>query len=257
MVCHLVTTLNLRGKSEKNAGWTDVGSFTRICSLDCGCVGDEKNNSGLKIRWDRRSLREFGEAPIENYIDRYDLIIVDHPFVGFAAAHEVLVELAPFLSETDKSRFAADSVGPSWESYWYRGGLWALPIDAATQVASCLPDLMEELDSPIPRTLDEVLNLGTKARKAGKWIIVPACSTDAISMFSTSAGLRATSIAEESDLFVEVAVGQAVLSRLHALISTAHPRSRRLEPNPGLRFHDLDIGCGLLPVWIWLLQLFT
>jgi len=30
----------------------------------------------------------FGEDPIEQYLDRYDLIIMDHPFVGFVAAHE-------------------------------------------------------------------------------------------------------------------------------------------------------------------------
>ena len=110
----------------------------------------EKLNPGLKIRWDRRTLREFGEAPIEQYIDRYDLLIVDHPFVGYAAAHEALMNLAPFLSEAEKLQMAADSVGPSWESYWYRDGLWALPIDAATQVASYRPDLLRQFSSEVP-----------------------------------------------------------------------------------------------------------
>ena len=90
----------------------------------------------IDVQWDRRSLREFGEAPIEQYLDRYDLLVVDHPFVGFAAAHGALIDLAPSISEAEKRRFAEDSVGPSWESYWYDGGLWAFPIDAATQVAS-------------------------------------------------------------------------------------------------------------------------
>ena len=85
----------------------------------------EKQNPGIKIRWDRRSLRDFGEAPVEQYVDRYDLLIVDHPFVGFAAAHDVLVDLAPFFTKGERSNFTNDSVGPSWESYWYQGGLWA------------------------------------------------------------------------------------------------------------------------------------
>jgi hypothetical protein len=45
---------------------------------------------GLEIHCDRRSLRDFGKAPIENLIGDYDLLIVDHPFVGFASAHEGL-----------------------------------------------------------------------------------------------------------------------------------------------------------------------
>ena len=77
----------------------------------------------IDIQWDRRSLREFGEAPIEQYLNRYDLLVVDHPFVGFAAAHRALVDLAPSLQRGRKRHFAEDSVGPSWESYWYGGGL--------------------------------------------------------------------------------------------------------------------------------------
>ncbi len=198
--------------------------------LIAGAKEYEQNHPGLKIGWDRRTLREFGEAPIENYMDRYDLIIADHPFVGFAAAHDVLVDLAPFLTEAEKTGFALDSVGPSWESYWYRGGLWALPVDAATQVASYRPDLMVQFDSSIPHTLDEVLDLGKRATKAGKCVIVPACPTDAISLFFTLAASLGHPIAEDSDIFVEEKVGHAVLDRLHALISVANPRSVDWNP---------------------------
>ena len=58
----------------------------------------EGQNPEIKLQWDRRTLREFGEAPIEQYLDGYDLLIVDHPFVGFAAAHGALVDLAPFIT---------------------------------------------------------------------------------------------------------------------------------------------------------------
>jgi multiple sugar transport system substrate-binding protein len=190
----------------------------------------EAQNPQIKIHWDRRTLREFGEAPIEQYLDRYDLLVVDHPFVGFAAAHGVLVDLAPFLSEADKDRFAADSVGPSWQSYVYGGGLWALPIDAATQVASYRPDLLGVLSTAVPNTLVDVLNLGEKARKAGKYIVVPACPTDAISLFFTLSANLGYLIPEERELFVDDSVATEVLDHLHALIAVAHPRS--VEWNP-------------------------
>jgi multiple sugar transport system substrate-binding protein len=190
----------------------------------------EAQNPEIKIQWDRRTLREFGEAPIEQYLDRYDLLIVDHPFVGFAAAHGSLVDLAPSISEAEKLHFAADSVGPSWKSYWHGGGLWAFPIDAATQVASYRPDLLPALSPNVPNTFDDVLELGKKARKAGQYIVVPACPTDAISLFFTLSANLGYPIPEEHELFVDDSVAGAVLGRLHALITVAHPQS--VEWNP-------------------------
>jgi multiple sugar transport system substrate-binding protein len=199
----------------------------------------EKQNPGIKIHWDRRSLREFGEAPIEQYLDRYDLLIVDHPFVGFAAAHGALVDLAPSVSEAEKHRFAADSVGPSWESYWYGGCLWAFPIDAATQVASYRPDLLLTLSPSVPNTFDGVLALGKKGRKVGKYIAVPACPTDAISLFFTLSANLGYPIPEEGEPFVDDSVAGEVLDRLHALIALAHPKS--VEWNP-IQVYDFMIG---------------
>jgi multiple sugar transport system substrate-binding protein len=190
----------------------------------------EKQHPGIKIHWDRRTLREFGEAPIEQYLDRYDLLIVDHPFVGFAAARGALVDLNPSISETERLRFAADSVGPSWESYWYGGGLWAFPLDAATQVASYRPELLLALSRAVPNTFDGVLELGEKARKAGKCIVVPACPTDAISLFFTLSANLGYPIPEQREPFVDDSVGANVMDRLHALIALAHPGSVEWDP---------------------------
>lgn len=196
-----------------------------------GCAPEyERQHPEVKIHWDRRTLREFGEAPIEQYLDRYDLLIVDHPFVGFAAAHGALVDLAPSLTEVEKRRFASDFVGPSWESYWYDGGLWAFPIDAASQVASYRPDLFLALSPSAPNTLDDVLGLGKKMRTAGKCIVVPACPTDAISLFFTVSANLGYPILEAHEFFVDDSVAAEVLDRLHALIAIAHPKS--VEWNP-------------------------
>jgi len=199
----------------------------------------QKQHPGINIHWDRRTLREFGEAPIEQYLDRYDLLIVDHPFVGFAAAHGLLVDLAPSISEAERLRFAADSVGPSWESYWYGGGLWAFPIDAATQVASYRPDLLLTLAPTVPNTLDGVLELGRKARKAGKFVVVPACPTDAISLFFTLSANLGCPISQDREFFVEESVAAEVLDRLHALVALAHPKS--VEWNP-IQVYDFMVS---------------
>src|SRR5579871_208330 len=193
----------------------------------------------VKIHWDRRTLREFGEGPLEQYLDPYDLLIVDHPFVGFAAAHDVLVDLSSYISEEEKLRFASDSVGPSWESYWYEGGLWAFPIDAATQVASYRPDLLRTLSADVPATFDAVLDLARKACLGNKYVIVPACPTDAISLFFTLSANLGYPIPENREMFVDAPIASEILDRLHSLIALAYPKS--VDWNP-IQVYDFMIG---------------
>ena len=190
----------------------------------------EALHPGLCFHWDRRTLREFGEAPIEQYLDRYDLIIMDHPFVGFAAAHDVLVELGEYLTEAERATFARDSVGASWDSYCYANGIWALPVDAATQVASYRPDLLSQLCGTAPRTFDEVLQLGQKARANGKFIAVAACPIDAISLFFTFTANLGHPICENADPFIDQRVAKEALGRMYALIAIAHPNSTAWNP---------------------------
>lgn len=198
--------------------------------LIAGAREYRRSHPNVEVTWDRRTLREFGEAPIEQYADRYDLIIVDHPFVGYAAAHDVLVNLAPFVTQSERDVFAGNSVGPSWSSYWYAEGLWALPIDAATQVSSYRPDLLSKLSSAPPRSFDEVLKLAARARARGQFVIVPAWPTDAISLVFTLSANLGQPIAETAETFLESGVASEVLERLHALIGAAHPKSVDWNP---------------------------
>jgi multiple sugar transport system substrate-binding protein len=82
----------------------------------------------------------------------------------------------------------------------------------------------------VPNTFDGVLKLGKKARKAGKSIVVPACPTDAISLFFTLSANLGSPIPEERELFVDDSIAAEVLDHLHKLIAVAHPRS--VEWNP-------------------------
>ena len=195
-----------------------------------GAAEYERVRPGVRIHWDRRTLREFGEAPLEQYLDRYDLIIMDHPFVGFAAAHDVLVDLSDYLTDLEKQAFECDSVGPSWESYHYANGIWALPIDAATQVAAYRPDLLAKLSSQPPRTFEEVLRLGEKIREKDQFIAVAACPIDAISLFFTFTAGLGHPIAENAEPFVEGTVAREVLRRLHEIVAIAHPSSTDWNP---------------------------
>ena len=46
-----------------------------------------------EIRWKKRTLQEFADFPIEKLTEEYDLLIIDHPWVGCAAATKCVLPL--------------------------------------------------------------------------------------------------------------------------------------------------------------------
>src|SRR4051812_46160273 len=83
----------------------------------------------VQIRWERRTLRDFAERSVLDLADDYDLIVLDHPWIGAAAERGCLLPLDEWLSSLFLDDQASRSVGKSYESYVYNGHLWALPID--------------------------------------------------------------------------------------------------------------------------------
>ena len=109
-------------------------------------------HSGITIEWSKRSLQQFADHPIERLADSFDLLIIDHPFVGYAAAHPVLLPLDEYLPAAFLDDQAAESVGVSHASYAYGGHQWALAVDAATPVSSFRQDLLDRHGILPPRT---------------------------------------------------------------------------------------------------------
>jgi multiple sugar transport system substrate-binding protein len=105
----------------------------------------------IRLTWDRHSLRGFETRPIIETAAQYDMIILDHPFMGDAVASACLMDLS---RQDDLAGLLRDElyIGPSMASYRLGGGVWAVPIDAACQVAAWRPD---RIDHP-PATLAEV-----------------------------------------------------------------------------------------------------
>src|SRR5687768_5266322 len=92
-------------------------------------------NSGIESVWENRSLKAFEEFPVDRLAADYALTVLDHPFVGYAAAHGPLLPLDEHLPAAFLADQAAHSVGASHASYTFDGHHWALAIDAATPVA--------------------------------------------------------------------------------------------------------------------------
>ncbi len=123
-------------------------------------------NPGVEIRWKKRTLQEFADFPIEKLTADYDLLIIDHPWVGCAAATGCVLALNEHLPADYLEDQLRNSVGQSHQSYFYQDAQWALAIDAAAPAASYRKDLLAKHNLPLPATWQEVLALAKEGKCA-------------------------------------------------------------------------------------------
>ncbi len=179
--------------------------------------------------WDRRSLFEFGEGNLDSAARDYDLVIYDHPFVGDVAAGGWMLPLDAALPASDMARFERDSVGASWQSYWSAGRLWALPIDAAAQVACCRPDLLAGYTDHMPSSHAEVIDLGTRLRADGRYLGLPLVPTDALCLLQSFAA-GAGSPPGAHGMFLPAEAVLEAIDALRAIAALANPLSWHWNP---------------------------
>ncbi|RLP25250.1 extracellular solute-binding protein [Mesorhizobium sp. YM1C-6-2] len=192
--------------------------------LDASVEPCSAAHPGIEIEWDRRSLYEFGEGALDSVLSAYDLVIFDHPFIGDIARERLMVPFDDYLSGDQMDFFEQDSVGSSWQSYAKDGHQWALPIDAACQVASYRPDLMTRYGQA-PGSLHEVIELGRALRKDGKWLGLPLVPTDAMCLL-----LTLTNPQENGEQFFAADRVVEAIDQLRQLAALSHPDSPKWNP---------------------------
>jgi multiple sugar transport system substrate-binding protein len=133
----------------------------------------EETHPDVRIRWEKRTLDEFGHSPIERLASKFDLIVIDHPWAGFAFEKNLVRDLKPLFSPAALNECAGDSVGATFESYHYAGRLLALPIDAAAPAPSWRDDLLEHAEISVPATWAEAVALARR-----KLAVIPAFNAD-------------------------------------------------------------------------------
>jgi len=132
----------------------------------------------VEINWKKRSLQEFADAPIQELAKQYDLLVIDHPWAGFAADSGILVSLQDHIEADYLQNQADNEVGKSHVSYIFGDNQCALAIDAATPVASYRADLLERYDLELPQTWDDLLQLARAKR-----VIMPGIPIDTLMNF--------------------------------------------------------------------------
>ena len=113
-------------------GWDHPRGFG--CYEGSG-VAFMREHPDIELVWEKRSLRAFGEAPIDDLAELYDLVVFDHPFVGRAHATRAFLDLKEIVPDV-VSAALADELGQAARSYHFAGGVYGLPTDAAAQVSA-------------------------------------------------------------------------------------------------------------------------
>ena len=151
-----INTENIKLKGitwAHSRGYTSIAAVSqRFCEL----------HPNVDIRWEKRSLQEFADAPIENLAKEYDFLIIDHPWAGFAVSSGILLPLNKYLTSEYLDEQEKNSVGKSHVSYEFDGVQSALAIDAAAPIAVYRPDYFKQSGEPVPKTFEEVLSLAKK-----------------------------------------------------------------------------------------------
>jgi multiple sugar transport system substrate-binding protein len=91
-----------------------------------------KEHPGVEIVWEKRTLHDFGAFDVEQLAQRFDLVVLDHPWAGFMAARKCYIPLEQYVSKEAMDDLARNTVGPSHRSYEWAGHQWAFAIDAST-----------------------------------------------------------------------------------------------------------------------------
>ncbi|PWS28820.1 ABC transporter substrate-binding protein [Pedobacter yonginense] len=144
-------TINLKGIT-----WNHTRGFVPMVAT---AQRFSEINPHVQITWEKRSLQQFADFSIQELAERFDLLVIDHPWAGFASKTNSIVPLNQYLSADYLKDQEENSVGASYQSYHFDHQQWALPIDAATPVASSRPDLFEEKGLALPKSFEDLLAL--------------------------------------------------------------------------------------------------
>ncbi|HEY0010194.1 MAG TPA: hypothetical protein VGB55_15825 [Tepidisphaeraceae bacterium] len=186
------------------------------------CAAAFERERGVRVEWAARSLEDFEAFPLDELAAQYDLLVIDHPHVGMAAASGCLLPLDENVSPPALEAFTNETVGRSFETYHYRGHQWAVAIDTAAQVAAWREGA---LASP-PQSWAEVIDLAA----AGN-VVWPLAHVHALMSFFTLCANRGHPCdTSPGEPLINLGEGAAVLMELRRLAERVSPDCFSMNP---------------------------
>lgn len=189
----------------------------------------KKIHPDVEIEWDARSLSDFELFPIEELTAQYDFVMIDHPHIGVAYEKKLL----HYLDEMFEPEFLRDqednSVGLSYQSYNYEGHQLALAVDSAAQFSAYRKDIIDEMDTVIPGTWDQVYQLA-KSLSKGQEMAIPFVPVHAYSSFFSLCSQITDKPFWSNGEALGHEVGVNALKILTTLLSLSHKDSYQMNP---------------------------
>lgn len=179
----------------------------------------------IDIRWKKRTLKEFGDFPVEELAKEYDLLLIDHPFSGEAYEHNILIDYNRYMTEDEMRIREEQELGKTHRCYNYNGKQLALSVDIAAVVSAYRKDLMESGGFPLPESLDDVIRL---AQDTGR-VAAPLGPTDIWCIFlSLGAAKCGMDFVTEDGVHMEASIW--AVERIYDLYRAVMPESIRFNP---------------------------
>ncbi|MHB1957128.1 MAG: ABC transporter substrate-binding protein, partial [Sulfobacillus sp.] len=172
----------------------------------------------IEIKWEKRSLQEFADLSLDRLTEQYDLLVIDHPWVGHVSRRGLLVSLQDVLPAAFLADQSLHSVGASHESYSWDGHQWALAIDTAAPVASFRSDLLDREGLSVPETWEDILTLARRGQ-----VVFPGIAIDSLMNFYMICSTLGEDPFQSGEEVVSAGIGMQALELLKELISLCPP----------------------------------
>lgn len=184
------------------------------------------SHPGVELEWRARPLRSFEDTPVGGLAHGDDVVAVDHPFTGQAAASGDFLPLDDLLPAATVTALERDALGPSGASYRSGGRLWAVPIDAAAQAGVVRRPLAEA-----PKTWDDALAFIDELPSGAAWMAAdPTHLWSGLLTLYRQFGGPADGPEYWPDGGLDAERLAAAVERLAALMAVLDPQSYRLDP---------------------------
>ncbi|TWO34627.1 extracellular solute-binding protein [Seonamhaeicola sediminis] len=188
----------------------------------------QDNNPNVNITWKVRSLKEFGDTPIEDLIENFDVITIDHPYMGQAHKNGLLLPLEDYLKTEELNALKQQALGKCFDIYNYEKHVYATPIDAAALVASYRKDIIVSLGLDLPKNQEELKAFYNKL-PLGFSIAWALCPTDIWCTFLTlCAQYFGSGFIQNNEINSKVGIN--ALDELKFHVELSHPQSLNWNP---------------------------